>query len=123
MADPALATWLSAQLDMNQESTRTRLYWAQQTILTLRDPKLLGKYIPGWHDWPQVEAMCQQRLAELDAARQIISLHAPHSSGACPTCWRITARSATREDYPCPTLCRLASPYAARPGYREEWRP
>ena len=101
-----LVTWLRAQLDTTEASTRKLLYWAQQTILTLQDPKLLGKHIPGWHDWPDVERMCQERLADVDAKRRILD-----------DCEDRASVQALR-------LARLvALPFAARPGYRDEWRP
>ncbi|MEU3452150.1 DUF6221 family protein [Micromonospora sp. NPDC006766] len=148
-----LVTWLLQEIDTAEASTRELLYWAQQTILTLKDPKLLGKYIPGWHDWPKVEEACHQRLAELKSDRLILAEHAPewqtvewphdqNGRGEAQVCRR--CQNAEHTDWnpavgqadvlpegfvapyvlaPCQTLRLLASPLAGRPGYRTEWRP
>lgn len=62
-------------------------------------------------------------LREVQAKLAALALHSPHHHGACPTCWRVTARSSTREDFPCPTLRLLAAPYADHSDYRSEWSP
>lgn len=85
-------------------------------------------------------------LREVDAKRRILELHAPEKRRGlwqkatqtydvdvvCPTCvWTGDDEDAggNRRRYrehaeaPCETLCLLALPYAARPGYREEWAP
>lgn len=147
-----LTTWLHEQITAAETSTRTLLYWAQQTILTLQDPKLLGKHIPGWHDWPNVEKMCQQRLTELDAKRRILVEHEPewqtvewphdqNGKGEAQVCRR--CQNAEHTDWqpvpgeagvlpegfvapyviaPCMTLRLLALPFASHPDYRPEWR-
>ncbi|WBB94214.1 DUF6221 family protein [Verrucosispora sp. WMMC514] len=117
-----LSTWLTAQIDAAEERTRKLLGSAQQAISLLQDPKLrrffLGRLVPGWHDWPDVERACTERLAELAADRRILDLHpsaglrsAPESCGSCAS-----------YPGPCDTLRRMATPYAGQPGYRSEWR-
>ncbi|MFI1701978.1 DUF6221 family protein [Streptomyces bobili] len=69
-----------------------------------------------------------QVLREIDAKQKTINLHAPqvapfsHTQKGCTAC-SDNARSEWGADWPCLTLRLLAAPYAARPGYREEWRP
>ena len=58
-------------------------------------------------------------LREVEAKRRLVALHA-RAHHQCvtedgPTQWHAAD--------PCTTLHLLASPYADRPGYREEWRP
>lgn len=63
-------------------------------------------------------------LREIDTKRQIVRCHyrrpAPKWNGdgiegfECATC---------DQQFPCKTLRLLAVPYAARPGYKESWRP
>ena len=54
-------------------------------------------------------------LREIEAKRQLVTLHSEGSSELfCSNC---------EHEPPCPTLRLLALPYADRPGYREEWRP
>lgn len=132
-----LMTWLLVQLDEDEARTRKMLAYAQQTVLTLQDPRHLGKFIPGWHDWPDVERMCTERLAEIDAKRRILDLHAPvatgptwqpgppqceHCAGLCHS-WSGTGCEGPDAPYPCPTVRLLAVPMAGRDGYRSEWRP
>ncbi|PZG12957.1 hypothetical protein C1I95_24760 [Micromonospora craterilacus] len=114
-----LATWLTAQIDAAEARTRDLLAKTQRNDLAVKEPRLLGRYIPGWHDWPDVERVCTERLAELDAARRILDLHpnaglrsAPESCGSCAS-----------YPGPCDTLRLLALPHAGQPGYRDEWRP
>lgn len=135
-----LATWLRVQVDEDEATTRELLYWAQQTILTLQDPRLLGKCIPGWHDWPKVERICTDRLAEIDAKRRIVDDHyvierkvgwtddegeeRQSHLPVCVVCVPKYSRIDTRTQVgPCNTVKLLAMPYAGRYGYQEEWRP
>jgi hypothetical protein len=62
-----------------------------------------------------------RELREVDAKRRILELHSPepedwatHIAGDCRMC---------AMEMPCSTVRMLALPYAARPDYREEWRP
>lgn len=117
-----LTAWLHEQFNAAEASTRTLLYWSQQTILTLKDPQLLGKYIPGWHDWPDVEKMCQQRLADLDAKRRIVNWHDVQRDDRTP--WGDPVQICRcGYDLPCSTVRLLALPHAGQPGYQERWRP
>lgn len=76
-------------------------------------------------------------LAEVDAKRRMLELHAPVASGSyiqpgplqCEHCAdQCHSRSGLGCDspdapWPCDTVRLLALPYADRPGYQEEWRP
>ncbi|MER7167008.1 DUF6221 family protein [Micromonospora sp. NPDC000207] len=121
-----LPYWLSQQIDAAETRTRELLVEAQRTSLTLRDPKLLGRYIPGWHGWPEVERTCQARLAEIAAMRAILAEHSPNTAGTrtvCSVCAEEPYYDATWYDYPCPTVRLLAAAFSAEPGYRTEWGP
>lgn len=132
-----LIGWFKAEVDADEARARKLLANAQQTVLTLRDPRHLGKFIPGWHDWPDVERMCTERLAEIDVKRRILDLHAPAATGPtwqpgppqCEHCaslchsWSGTGCESPDAPYPCPTVRLLTLPMAGRDGYREEWRP
>lgn len=56
-------------------------------------------------------------LAECEAKRSIVKLHYPLDDDPEPFCW-----NCDEERWPCGTMVALASPYADRPGFREEWR-
>ncbi|MFG1846751.1 hypothetical protein [Micromonospora carbonacea] len=145
-ATDELHVWLGQQITAAETRTRELLYWAQQTTLTLKDPKLLGKYIPGWHDWPAVERVCRERLAELDAQRRILELHAPralpaaysavdkvmyrpavtqceHCDELCHSDSGLACDDPVDGLWPCPTVRTVAAAFSTEPGYRPEWSP
>lgn len=103
-----LAAWLGVALDVDDYLARTT-------------------YFPG---------PAQTRaLAEIDLKRRILALHAAdshecvalHKCDDDPDCdgtklgWTCTGRFGEYD--PCPTVRLLASIYAERPGYRDQWRP
>lgn len=64
-------------------------------------------------------------LAEVDAKRQILDLHAPEDTAdpfdGCRTCsWR-DYMDVLHVRWPCPTLRLMLIPYADHPDYRAEW--
>lgn len=84
---------------------------AQQTRETLKEVRFLGRELPGWHDWPEVEATAARVLAKCAADRRMVL---ELSSWAATGSFSLT-------------LCAyrglrcLALSYADRPGYRAEW--
>lgn len=116
-----LIAFLWARLDEDEARTRELLVRAQQTTLMLKDPKLLGRFIPGWHDWPDVERMCAERLAEVEAKREILDeyrLWAEDDSRDYDQSQTAADRTAALEV----VVKLLAQPYAEHPDYRPEWR-
>lgn len=69
---------------------------------------------------PAVLVGPERVLAECEAKRQVVELHAENDSNPSRfelQCWN------DGEEYPCQTLRILALPYADHPAYRREWRP
>lgn len=69
-------------------------------------------------------------LAEVEAKRRILDLHAPSADGSeCEYCSNLCHSGSglwcpdPHAPYPCETVRLLALPYADQPGYLEEWRP
>lgn len=60
-------------LDQAEERARGLLVAAQRTSLMLKEPRLLGLQIPGWHAWPDVEAMCARELRLIERDRQLLA--------------------------------------------------
>ena len=74
----------------------------------------------------QSEALdnCRHVLAVCKAHRAIVELHTRHWNGDCEVCFdraNTTLGDYIFEEWPCPTLRTLATIYAGRPGWREEW--
>lgn len=109
-----LAAWLLSDdgpIAAREAEGRALLGVAQHTSLELQEPKLLGRYMPGWHSWPDVERLCERVLAECAAQRRIIAKFDTVTEPYDPDYWGALAE--------CIEL--LAQPYAGRPGWRNEW--
>lgn len=115
-----LAAWLLADegpIAAQEVEARRLLRIAQDTSLELKEPTLLGRRIPGWHSWPDVERLCQQALAECAAKRRTVAHHAKgpsvrHPGYDCSWC---------AFPWPCFDLMNIAQAYADRPGWLERW--
>jgi hypothetical protein len=123
-----ITSFLGTRLDEAEAATRALLAESQRVSVALKEPRLLGKEIPGWGSWRAVEQMGTDRLADVEAKRRILDLHTPQRIGvfvdlSCPTCWHTTTDPTRREEHPCRTLRCLALPYATHPDYRQEWKP
>jgi hypothetical protein len=95
--------FLTAQLDADERQTRALAAVARDTIAELKDVKLLGRHIPGWHTWPDVEKACRERLLDIAAKRRIVEEFS----------WEAGETRA---------VMYLAQAYAGREGWQEEWR-
>lgn len=106
-----LAEFLLARVAEDEVEARKRLHRAQRHDLTVRDPKHLGQFMPGWHEWREIEAFAARVLADCEAKRRIVEEFqrcGPNTVG------HIGLLGA---------LQFLALPYADHPDYRQEWRP
>jgi hypothetical protein len=112
---------LLAAVEQRLKATRRQLYWAQQTSLALADPKLLGAYIPGWHDWPEVEELCEFAIRQVEADLRRLERHAPFEADAwwrsekgvfCQHC-QLTSNDGDplSRAWPCDDLLDLAASY------------
>jgi Family of unknown function (DUF6221) len=92
-----LVTWLRAQLDDDAAAPYTNRN--------------------GMCDANGVHIEAEQWLAEVDAKRRILELHAENVHRECQLCGE-------REggDWPCRTVRLLTLALADRSGYRDEWR-
>ena len=64
-------------------------------------------------------------LAECAAKRAILEIHSTHAPEFCDICSTLNADMdgfAEDHPWPCPTIRAVASVYADRPGFRDEWR-
>ncbi len=120
-----LLAFLAARLDESGQRMRRLLAEVQHADLACKDPKLLGRVIPGWSLWPEVEQALVERLAEVAAKRAVLDAYAEAEhlqrvgwDNDEPSKYEYMAREEALEK----VVRLLAQPYAGRPGWREEWR-
>lgn len=115
-----LRTRLHTAITTQRDEARKLLTYAQQNSLTLADPKLLGMYIPGWHEWPDVERMAMLALAQCERDQRVLDRHPPHRLADLwtvlvppdpdpPRCW------CCHMIHPCPEITDLATVYLETP--------
>lgn len=90
---------LQKALDEAEQRGRALLVSAQRTSLMLKEPRLLGREIPGWHAWPDVEAMCGRELGLIERDRKLLAWHDQSASVHC---------SCSLPLYPCRELVAAA---------------
>jgi hypothetical protein len=138
-----LVRWLREQLDRDEGLAKTAFGDHNAAVARWNEPWSGTVEIgPDEDDLPCYDSGISRHivnwdparaLAEVDAKRRILDLHAPstdHKSRAvCQHCSELChSRSGLGCDdpdapYPCPTVQLVALPYTDRAGYREEWRP
>ncbi len=111
--DTDLVTWMGEQFDVDEKSAQWLMRFAQDTQLTFEDHrKWLGREVPGWHSWPDVEALCGRTLAEITAKRAILA--------DCEY-YIVNDEVAVTDGLAGRVVSLLAQLFAGRPGWREEW--
>ncbi|MEV8046397.1 DUF6221 family protein [Streptomyces griseoluteus] len=128
-----LVQWLTAQLDVEDRVARAAAEeshpeWSpgdknlgsQVSTAEYGDPVVVGPW--DYLDWDvrqHIAAHDPARvLREIDAKRRVMKRHHDFQ-GWCAGC----GNDLTNQINDCPELRDLASTYADRPGFREEWRP
>ena len=131
MTDHPLIAFYGARLDDEETRARDLLRAAQAASLAVKEPRLLGREIPGWHSWPDVEAMCESALREIEAKRAILAKHhaeTPSKYGRdeprCAVC--LTDRGRWPDDWsgdpwPCRTVRVSVAVWDGDPGYDPSW--
>lgn len=109
-----LVTWLREQIAEDEEAARKRMHHAQENHLLLQDPKYLGLFVPGWHEWPEIEAAAAHALAQCEAHTAILDRYErADKENHAPDAYSLA------DDL----LRALALAYQHRPGYQDMWRP
>jgi hypothetical protein len=116
-----LITWLRQQLDEDEASATAwaRCCWHMEACDDTGD--FLDRF------------SAARQLAEVEAKREILDLHAPfagykgrvqcgHCAGLCHSDSGLRCEEPADAMYPCENVTLLAQPYAGKPGWREEWR-
>lgn len=122
-----ISAFIAARYDEAETRARNLLDVARQARLAVKDPQLLGRVVPGWYAWPDVEAMCEGRLAGIALKRAILAdcmkatskqtvFNADHAAYGAPYL-------APHANLAFRTLCRLATEFAGHLEYKETWKP
>lgn len=126
-----------ARLDEAEAAARELLRTAQDVSLKLKDPALLGRRMPGWHSWPDVEAMCTGRLADIEAMRAVLAMHhQPREDGTydyvypealkfCSSCgpgdsWEAREHPDWFDEWPCTHARLIAEIWSDHPDFKGE---
>ena len=142
MADDPLVAFAAARLDEAAARAGSLLRTAQSAARELSEHALyyLGRPVPGWHSWPDAEAMCSLVLRDVEAKRAIIgsqtSDHAPVETMyglCCRTCvdWQDAPLAdggetefgiAIPHQWPCKVARSAVACWSGHPDYRkDEW--
>jgi len=123
-----LVEFLLARYDEDQARLRKLLAGAQQARAMIKEQQmqLLGRLVPGWALWPDVEQTVTAALAVVDVHRRILDRHrgvAYPNPGDTPVDLACTGDG--RPHYPdeCFELRLLALPYVTHPDFEQRWLP
>ena len=113
-------TFGEARLAETGAATRSLLSAAQSAALAVKETRLLGREIPGWHDWPDVITTCNQVLREVEAGHRILARHrgCMWGAGYCGD-----GGHGGGDGDPCGDLADLLYRWADHPDYDPAWRP
>lgn len=122
-----LIAFCKVRLAEEEARSAALLEAARQAIDALKEPRLLGREIPGWHSWPDVEAMCSRVMQDVEAGRRIVADCERYTSGQREfnpahvpygTPYRSPAANLAYR-----TLRSLAAGHDAHPEYKPQWKP
>lgn len=116
---------LKAAIEARRDAAMRIMRIAQDNHLMVQEPRLLGRTVPGWHDWPDVEAMAASVERGCLADLRRLERHDEHE-GRCTECmeWCDCDRYTTVEQcpcrgntpWPCPEIRDLADAYGIAEG-------
>lgn len=67
------AAFIGARVAEDEEQARKLAEVARDAIEKLKDPRFLGREIPGWHAWPDVEATAFRALRDAGVKRTVVA--------------------------------------------------
>ena len=119
----AMVAFLEAMLDDEEAAAQKLLRGAQDAQLQLEEPRLLGKHIPGWYRWPDVETMAARVLREIAAKRKILERY-ERAAVTPPSVAVFTWGHNDGYRQACLDAVRdLTAVYGGEPGYSPAWAP
>lgn len=111
-------TFVKARLDEDEVAAQKLMRDAQDAQLQLKEPRLLGREIPFWYRWPDVEAMSAGVLREVAAKRAVIEVYEVAAASDDPAVDLSIGMATMRM-----VLRSYATVYSDHPDYRPEWNP
>ncbi len=127
-----LSSWLLDQIAADEEVALEVAAWRVRIGEDVGQP-VEGedrRFFAGYDSGGPSVSVGAERVLDLCAAhRQIVELHDAYDTpqqmtyGTIVACAECGSVDDSPVAWPCPTLRALATAYADRPGYREEWRP
>jgi len=98
---------LVAAVEAEKTQARTLLRYAQENDLMVRDPKHLGRFMPGWHQWPDIIRSMELLIRHCDADLRRLERHRPvvesEAAGLCKVAWH--------ENWPCSDFRDIGTAY------------
>jgi hypothetical protein len=123
--DSDIARFVTARLEEDEARAATLLDAARDAIEALKAPRLLGREVPGWHSWADVEAMCSRVLRDVEAKRRILGLHRPNGrlNSEWTRCYGCNDSNGDYEPYPCQAVRLIAATWDGHPDCQPGWKP
>jgi hypothetical protein len=132
----ALIAFAEARLTEAEKQAGKLLEIAREAIEALKGPRFLGRVMPGWHSWPDVEAMSSRALLDVAAKRLVLAEHEPFVSIYGMTCgrcvsWRDSPWAdggetefgiAIPDPWPCVPVRGALASWGDHAEFRPEWR-
>jgi hypothetical protein len=121
-----IAEFVIARLGEDEVRATALREAAREAVERLQGPHFLGREIPGWHSWPDVDAMCTRTLRDVAAKRAVMAEHfrtVGPSGWGCRQCSDYADGQMTAaEPWPCATVRAMAAIWSDHPDYRAEWK-
>lgn len=119
MADD-LHTRLREAVAAQLERARRMERMAQEYQLEVQEPRLWGKQVPGWGEWPEVERMARLLAQHCERDLKVLERHAPRRDELAdllelPAGERVIC-VVSGETWPCDDIRDLATAYGLTPG-------
>jgi hypothetical protein len=103
-----LAVRLRAVIEERRLTATSLQRRAQEHSLEIQKPELLGRFIPGWYEWPDVERLAADAILAAERDLWVLERHAPSSD-----IWYCNGPHGREGDepWPCRELLRMATRY------------
>lgn len=105
---------IRAAVDARRESATKLQRYAQDHHLAVQDPKHLGRYMPGWHDWPDYEKLAADMILMCDWAEGVLSRHVDEYGDGCVGCGFDSQEERRYSWLDCPEIKAMTTVFGVR---------